>query len=125
MDRKGAPARGGAFVKWETKATSYAHRKGLILLVSSRFIEIREAASAQLVQVIEGGDIRLIFSEPEITPHDNILLAMRGKYNDSKGLSEKIVELLTTVALPNVVGGSESSDPTPSSELAWREWDMN
>ncbi|KAF5341704.1 hypothetical protein D9611_001832 [Ephemerocybe angulata] len=117
VNGKGQVMRGFAFIKWETKATSYAQRNGLALLISPRFIEIRNVANGALVQVIEGGDIRLLYSEPEVTPHDNILVAMRGKFNDSQGLSEKIVELITTVELP-----ASGAGPPPAS--VWSEWDM-
>lgn len=115
MNSRGLPLRNYGFIKWETRAVSYAHRNGLILLISPRFIEIRAAASGGLVQVIEGTDIRLLYAEPEITPHDNILLAMRGRYNDISGVSEKIVELTKTV---------EINGPPAGTPLAWSEWDM-
>lgn len=121
--------RKSGYLKWETKATSYAHRGGLILLFSSRFIEIRDVATGKLLQVIEGGDIRLLYTEPEITPHDNILLAMRGKFNDSGGLSEKIVELIKTVEYQpqsTPVGTPNGTPGTPGSASVsvWSEWDM-
>jgi hypothetical protein len=119
INSRGLPARKCGYLKWETKAASYAHRGGLLLLISPRFIEIHEVGSGKLVQVIEGADIRLLFSDPEITPHDNILLAMRGKHNDNGGVSDKIVELLTTVEIP-----PQSAAGTPSTASVWSEWDM-
>ncbi|RXW25502.1 hypothetical protein EST38_g301 [Candolleomyces aberdarensis] len=100
MNGKGIPTRNFGFVKWETKAVSCAHRKDLLLLISQRFIEVRHAPTGRLLQVIEGGDIRLLWSEPEMNSDvDNILLVMRGKVNDNGGLSEKIVELEKTEEL--------------------------
>ncbi|KAJ2924639.1 hypothetical protein H1R20_g12444, partial [Candolleomyces eurysporus] len=97
MNGKGLPTRNFGFVKWETKAVSCAHRKDLLLLISQRFIEVRHVPTGRLLQVIEGGDIRLLWSEPEMNPDvDNIILVMRGKINDNGGLSEKIVELEKT-----------------------------
>ncbi|KAJ3518484.1 hypothetical protein NMY22_g13650 [Coprinellus aureogranulatus] len=128
INGRGQVVRKYGYLKWETKATSYAHRSGLILLISPRFIEIREVSTGRLVQVIEGGDIRLLYSEPEITPHDNILVAMRGKFNDGGGLSEKIVELFKTVEYgsqrePTPVATPNGTPGTPGVSV-WSEWDM-
>jgi hypothetical protein len=131
MNGKGLPTRNFGYVKWETKAVSCAHRKDLLLLISQRFIEVRHVPTGRLLQVIEGGDIRLLWSEPEVDSNiDNIIFAMRGKVNDNVGLSEKIVELEKT----------EEITPTPSARGAnghpdlgtihrpaaiWSEWDMS
>lgn len=70
--------------------------------------------------MIEGGDIRLLYSEPALKDasgkvNHNILVAMRGRYNDAGGLSEKIVELEATEELN--AGGNMTSP-------MWTEWDM-
>lgn len=138
MNGKGLPTRNFGFVRWETKAVSCAHRKDLLLLVSQRFIEVRHVPTGRLLQVIEGGDIRLLWSEPEMNPNiDNIIVVMRGKINDNIGLSEKIVELEKTEEItptPSVRSGSAqalgASNGQPhlgtvhNPAAIWSEWDM-
>lgn len=118
INRRGQPTRKGRYIKWETKATSYAHRQGHILLFSPEFIEIRTATNGRIVQVIEGNDIRLLFSGPMTSKDDPIIFAMRGDKDDGGGVSEKIVELKET---------SEIAPVTPLSAsvpVMWDEWDM-
>jgi len=118
VNQRGAPQRNCGFLKWETKATSFAHRDNMILLFSPRFIEIRSVSTGRLLQVIEGGDIRLLFSGPVLAPaHDNIILVMRGSRNDAHGVSEKLVELVKTVEIHGV-----DRERPPSQ--AWEHWDM-
>lgn len=58
--RFGVPTRSSGYVRWETKAASYAHRGKYLLLFSTEFIEIREVRSGKLVQVIEGEGMRRV-----------------------------------------------------------------
>jgi hypothetical protein len=65
------------------------------------------------VQVIEGQDIRLLFSGPYTSKGDPVLVAMRGEQHDQYSFSEKVVEL------------NETEEIVPSSEAdRWGEWDM-
>jgi hypothetical protein len=70
------------------------------------------------VQVIEGQDIRLIYSEPYTTKDNPILVAMRGSKDDLNGQSEKIMELLETEEISLV---SPSSAAVSS---VWDDWDI-
>uniref|UniRef100_A0A8H7Y279 Rho1 guanine nucleotide exchange factor 1 n=1 Tax=Psilocybe cubensis TaxID=181762 RepID=A0A8H7Y279_PSICU len=119
INKHGVPVRRSGFIKWEIKAVSYAYRNGHILLVSPEFIEIRNAGTGRIVQVIEGQDIRLLYSGPYSTKDDPVLVVMRGKKDDKEGVSERIAELVQTeeisVMTPAVT--------TPSASV-WDEWDM-
>ncbi|KIM39836.1 hypothetical protein M413DRAFT_446755 [Hebeloma cylindrosporum] len=118
IDKRGVPTRESRYIKWETKAVSYAARNGHILLVSPEFIEIRNITTGRLVQVIEGKDMRLIYSGPYTDKEHPILVAMRGGKDDPGSVSERVVEMIET---------EEISLVTPSAEQApsiWDEWDM-
>ena len=108
-----SPSRECRYIKWETKAISYAYRDGHILLISPEFIEIRNVTTGRIVQVIEGEDIRLLSSGPNTGKGDPVLVAMRGGYQDQFSVSEKIVELNET----------EEIVRTPEPDR-WVEWDM-
>ena len=70
------------------------------------------------MQVIEGKDIRLIYSEPYTRKDNPILVAMRGSKDDNNGQSEKIMELLETEEISLV----SPSSATVSS--VWDDWDI-
>ena len=110
----GPPTRECRYIKWETKASSYAYRDGHVLLISPEFIEIRNATTGRIVQVIEGGDIRLLSSGPNTGEGDPVLIAMRGGYQDEFSVSEKILELNETAEIVR----------TPPEADRWVEWDM-
>ncbi|KAG6901795.1 hypothetical protein C0995_007821 [Termitomyces sp. Mi166 len=114
VTRQGKPCRSAGFIKWETKATSFAHRGNYIFLFSSQFIEIRNITSGAIVQIIEGMDIRLLHPGRE---NDEPLVVMKGSKDDKDGTSEKIAELEET---------TELSVATPVSAFpnAWDDWDM-
>jgi len=113
ITKYGPPSRDYGYVKWETKAVSYAHRNGHILLISPEFIEVRNITTGRIVQVIEGHDIRLVYSSPRASKGDPVLVAMRGGKQDQYSLSEKIVELNET---EEIVRSPEAD--------RWVEWDM-
>lgn len=69
--------------------------------------------TGRIVQVIEGEDIRLLSSGPQIGKSDSVLVAMRGGYQDQFSVSEKIVELNETAEIVR----TPEADP-------WVEWDM-
>jgi hypothetical protein len=116
----GIPARSSCYIKWETKATSFAQRGGHVLLFSAQFIEIRNIATGIIVQVIEGTDIRLLHASPSYGDDDTVLVAIRGDKYDKDGTSDKIIELVETSEYGVT---SSTSQITPSTEL-WKEWDM-
>ncbi|KAF8071933.1 hypothetical protein FPV67DRAFT_907308 [Lyophyllum atratum] len=117
VTRQGIPCRSAGFIKWETKATSFAQRGSHVFLFSPQFVEIRNIATGVIVQVIEGADIRLLHAGPTYGDGDDILVAMRGSKDDKDGTSEKILELAETSAIPVAT----PIGPTPS---VWDEWDM-
>jgi len=84
-------------------------------LFSPKFVEVRTIASGKLVQVIEGGDVRLLHSG--LTGEDMLVAAMTGDVEDENGLSEKVLELLPTSAI-DVPG------PMARAEQHWDDWDM-
>ena len=93
-------------MKWETRATAYAHRNEHVLLFSPEYVEIRSISTGRIVQVLEGKDIRLL---------DDAVVVQRGqKHQDA--LHDRIVELVETQEL-NVTTPSATS-------LAWDAWDL-
>ncbi len=85
------------------------------MLFSAKFIEVRSIASGKLVQVIEGGDIRLVHSGS--TEGDMLVVAMTGDFEDKNGLSEKVLELVPTAAI-------DAQEPMGRVEQLWDEWDV-
>ncbi|TDL16579.1 hypothetical protein BD410DRAFT_822834 [Rickenella mellea] len=131
VSRHGVPTRQFSFIRWETKASSFAHRSDNILLFNSEFVEIRNVQTGRLVQVIEGRDIRLLHSgPPAIGP---LLIAMRAKsVKDDSGsgsagglsngaVSDRIMELVETAEIrtPSALTPASSMDG-----MMWDEWDM-
>ncbi|RDB26309.1 Rho1 guanine nucleotide exchange factor 1 [Hypsizygus marmoreus] len=117
ITKRGVPSRTAGYIRWETRATSFAQRGGHILLFSMQFIEIRNINTGRIAQVIEGSDIRLLHSSPTYGEDDTILVATRGSKDDKDGTSDKIVELVET---------TEITAPTPITPVPsfWDEWDM-
>lgn len=124
ITRRGAPTRSCGYVRWEAKATSFAHVGIHLLLFSPEFVEIRHIQSGRLVQVIEGEDIRLLYSE--VSPGEKVtLMALRDGTDDVPGPKDKIVELVETRELKK--SHSLPSPPTasPRSEYTASDiWDM-
>lgn len=122
ITKYGVPSRKSGFIRWETKATSFAHRGSHVLLFSSEFIEIRSLSTGRLDQVIEGSDVRLLLhtNMKSHSTDDTLLVAMRGTKDDKDGVSDKIIELVRT--------GEFSSMQTPMTSTPvdgiWDEWDM-
>ncbi|KAH9960831.1 hypothetical protein BC827DRAFT_1205615 [Russula dissimulans] len=115
VDNRGQPVRSAGYIPWESKATGYAHRGPHVLLFSAKFVEVRTIASGKLVQVIEGGDVRLLHSG--LTKEDMLVAAMTGDVEDESGLSEKILELVPTMAI-------DVQTPVARAEQHWDEWDV-
>ena len=86
-----------------------------MLLFSPGFIEVRAVASGQLVQVIEGDDVRFLHSG--LTESDMLVAGMTGDVHDARGLSEKLMELVPTTAI-------DAGAPLVRSEQLWDEWEM-
>ncbi|KAF9532496.1 hypothetical protein CPB83DRAFT_903530 [Crepidotus variabilis] len=118
INKHGIPTRKSGFVKWDAKATSYANRNGHVLLFSSDFIEIRNITTGRIVQVIEGTDIRLLYTGPIARKDDPVLVVMKGTKLDQDGQSEKIEELLETEEISVL-------SPTATAPAMWDEWDMS
>jgi hypothetical protein len=117
ITKHGEPSRAAGYIRWETKATSYARHGSHILLFSPQFIEVRHIGTGRLDQVIEAEDIRLVHGgEYGI---DNAMLAViKGTHAEKDGQSEKVVELQATSVI--------SSAPSPmDSETLWDQWDMS
>ncbi|KAG6849784.1 hypothetical protein H0H93_005170 [Arthromyces matolae] len=115
VTRQGKPCRSAGFIKWETKATAFAHRGHHVFLFSPQFIEIRDVISGRIVQVIEGVDIRML--DPGRGSNDGVLLAMKGSKDDEDGTSEQVAELSETSDL-------SVSTPVSAFPTVWDEWDM-
>ena len=99
INRHGVPSRSSGYLRWETKAASYAHAGEHVLLFSPDFIEIRSIATGKLVQVIEGDGLRrvdtgLVSSERDATT----LVAVRGR--EEQGLTvDTLQELVETTEI--------------------------
>lgn len=118
ITRHGRPSHSYGYIRWETKATSYAAVDSRILLFSSNFIEIRAVASGKLLQVIEGQDIRLLYTG--FAPNDKtVLVGMKGDKDDGEGASYKLVDLVETQEIQ-----PESANSMTLVDGAWDTWDM-
>ncbi|TFK75234.1 hypothetical protein BDN72DRAFT_758174 [Pluteus cervinus] len=115
--KRGEITRSARYIRWEVHATAYAHRGEHILLFSSDFIEARDITNGRLVQVIDGRDIRLLFTVPQVKKTDPILVAMRSEKDSN---FDSIVELVETTPINSVMSPTEPTTPTS----VWAEWDM-
>ncbi|OAX43158.1 hypothetical protein K503DRAFT_732249 [Rhizopogon vinicolor AM-OR11-026] len=122
ITKHGEPSRKSGFIRWETKAMSFAHRGSHVLLFSSDFIEIRYLSTGRLDQVIEGSDIRLLLHTnlKSNSSDDTLLVAMRGDKDDKDGVSDKIIELVQT----SEIGALQTPMTSTPMEGLWDEWDM-
>lgn len=111
IDRHGKPCRSSGYIRWETKAVSYAHRGECVLLFSPEFVEVRAAATGRLLQVVEGQDIRFMH-----TSEHSVLVAMSG----AEDKSERLVELVETADLSATQ--QQQNNAVPAN--VWDEWDM-
>jgi hypothetical protein len=122
ITKHGQPSRSSGFIKWESKADSFAVRGNNVLLFSSQFIEVRDIMTARLVQVTEGTDIRLLHSYAPASPDETILVVQRGSKDDKDGLSQLVSELLETKEIVQATPSTATqSAVTPA---LWDEWDM-
>ena len=86
-------------------------------------MEIRHIPTGRIVQVLEGEDIRLLYSG--LLPGEKVtLMGLKDGTDDVPGPKEKIVELVETQELRKSPRVSSSSS-TPRSEYAGSDiWDM-
>jgi len=117
INKHGVPTRQCGYIKWETKITTYASRNSHVLLISPEFIEVRNITSGRIVQVIEGRDIRLLYSDPYTKKDDPVLVVMQGGKTDQEGQSEKVLALVETEEIALV-------SPTTTNASLWDEWDI-
>jgi RHO1 GDP-GTP exchange protein 1/2 len=120
ITKHGQPSRNAGFIKWEVQAVSYTHRGVHVLLFSPQFIEVRNVMTGRLVQVIEGIDIRLLYTPTTSNADDTILVSMRGEADDDHSVSEKVVSLVETSEISALHASANAAIPTE----AWDEWDM-
>ncbi|XP_006459443.1 hypothetical protein AGABI2DRAFT_201698 [Agaricus bisporus var. bisporus H97] len=118
VTKQGVPTRSFGYIRWETPVSAFAQRGNNIVLVSSRFIEIRDIATGKIVQVLEGADVRLMYSGPPThNKDDRILLAMRGSKGQDGSFADRLVELIETVEyVPQT--------PAMAEPVMWTEWDL-
>ncbi|KAH7930131.1 hypothetical protein BV22DRAFT_1028615 [Leucogyrophana mollusca] len=122
ITKHGVPSRSCGFIRWESRATSFAHRGAHVLLFSPEFVEIRNISTGRLVQVIEGTDVRLLLhSNVGDQRGETLLVAMRGEKNDKEGVSDKIIELVQTAEIGAQTPATASA---MEAEGMWDEWDM-
>jgi hypothetical protein len=119
VDRHGNPpeSRTVAVVEWEGTAERAAHHPPYVLLFDSRFIEVRNAETGRLAQIILGDQIRCIWDGPVMTrwepvrddedPHQEPRVhavmsnsTMRAyHYQEAGVIAQHILELIPTVPL--------------------------
>ena len=122
ITRQGVPTRSYGYIRWETKAVSFAHAGVHLLLFSSEFVEIRHIPTGRLVQVLEGEDIRLLYSGLSLKANVT-LMALKDGTGDVLGQKDKIVELVETQELRHSPVSSAAT--TPRSEYVVGDiWDM-
>ena len=121
INKDGTPARSSGYLRWETRADSYAHRGGHLILVSSSFIEIRHLHTGKLVQVIEGNDMRLVHASER-----SVMITMKGDVTNSNDSEHRLVELVETADLAEQEAqvASIRSPGVRASQALWDEWDM-
>ncbi|KIJ51066.1 hypothetical protein M422DRAFT_65631 [Sphaerobolus stellatus SS14] len=110
------PTRKCGVVRWETRATAYAERGPHILLFSSNFIEVRDAGTGRLVQVLDGQDIRLVQSQPGLP----LMIAKQGATDSKRGSVDELIELLETAPLDTPRATMEQDG---SVDRMWDEWE--
>lgn len=113
INKDGTPARSSGYLRWETRADSYAHIGGHLILVSTSFVEIRTLQTGKLVQVIEGADMRLVHASER-----SVMIAV-----SEKGGGCKLVELVETADLAEQRMQVRSSGVSGAHGI-WDEWDM-
>ncbi|KAF9507500.1 hypothetical protein BS47DRAFT_1366615 [Hydnum rufescens UP504] len=85
---------------------------GMSFLLGQTSIEVRVAATGQLLHIIQGNEIRLV--QKILLGSGPTLFARRGQKDDVDGLSDELLELLET---------SPVVAPPMDSSILWEEWD--
>ncbi|PWN22900.1 CNH-domain-containing protein [Microstroma glucosiphilum] len=102
VDRGGEPIRLDNIVEWEGSPASVAFSSPYILGMDSRFVEIREAATGRLVQVIRGHDVRYVSAcsvvEGSLEAEPSIICVQRRRAPQGKGFYDEqvVFELVQT-----------------------------
>jgi len=110
ITKSGMPTRSCGYIRWETKADSFAQVGVHLLLFSSEFVEIRHIPTGRLVQVLEGKDIRLLYSG--LSPGGQMtLMVLRDETGGVPGTKDKIVELVETQELSRSPSISSTGSP--------------
>ena len=117
ITKHGKPSRDSNFIRWEIGENSFLHRTPRVLLFSE-FIKVRDTRTRRLDQVIEGMDIRLLYTQSSCAVPPPV--AWRGEKSDEDSLSEQILELIDTTELTPATPVSGSFAPPD----IWEEWDM-
>lgn len=90
-------------VEWEGVAERVSYHHPYVLLFSSKFVEVRHAASGQLEQVIQGNSMRCVWEgeghrgEDPATVYPSQNLDIIGVANAPAGLDELAVQCVFTL----------------------------
>lgn len=118
LNKDGTPARSSGYLRWETRAESFAHRGTHLILISPTFIEIRTLNTGKLVQVLEGIDMQLVHASER-----SVMISMKSGAEGGKEAEYKLVELVETANLAEQQAQLRSPGVRGSSGY-WDEWDM-
>lgn len=133
VDRRGNPIRLDHFIEWEGQPHSVAFREPFILAFDSRFIEVRDSNTGQLVQLLRTSDLRNVTISSSSVSDDNeaIFLVQRAPYTTPQNGTGRrthdyqqvfeVVGTLTYVQLAAPLQGMSlaglSGDTTPTSVM--------
>lgn len=105
IDKGGILVNGPFTIEWEGVAERAAYRDPYVLLFSSGFVEVRDAVSGRLEQIIRGDSIRCIWegnrsmgknhNDGDGQPNQN--LSFIGVMNTPAGLDELAVQCIFTL----------------------------
>ncbi|THH33188.1 hypothetical protein EUX98_g965 [Antrodiella citrinella] len=118
LNKDGTPARSSGYLRWETRADSFAHHGTHLILISSSYIEIRTLNTGKLVQVLEGTDMRLVHASER-----SVMISMKGDGGRTNETECNLVELVETAVLAEQQAQIRSSNAR-STQGIWDEWDM-
>ncbi|KZO91124.1 hypothetical protein CALVIDRAFT_531027 [Calocera viscosa TUFC12733] len=108
ITKHGIPARRSGYVRWEIKASHVAFRAPHVLLFDGDFVEIREASTGRLEQVIEDKNIRLVGDAVSNGP---LLIAMKGTAVEGSA--------------PDILAELVQTQPLSADEQGvWDEWGL-
>jgi hypothetical protein len=125
VDRHGNPSRTMAVVEWEGTAERAAHHPPYVLLFDSRFIEVRNAETGRLAQIIPGEHVRCTWdgraasrSMPDSNDVEAEGLNLKTSVHMVRSMSgrpgvrpQQIIELIPTIPRSSVANAKASSIP--------------